>query len=232
MPGRQWFSRARPRAHGCRISALVSHNSRTPKQSTTQLSELDRVTEPSPISTQRSGASVCLVHLQPTPSTSSWAARFPSVFPIGSERDLPAAIQLIVRSQGAIGPSQRARVVRRPEYVAAEEVPDLEYVEGAARRVLVNAYERNRHARDRCLRHYGRSCVVCGFNFETRYGEVAAGFIHVHHIVPIARLRKQYRLKPITDLRPVCANCHAVLHRREPPFAIEEVEQMLGKDGK
>jgi 5-methylcytosine-specific restriction protein A len=49
----------------------------------------------------------------------------------------------------------------------------------------------------------------------------------VHHIVPIAKVGKQYRLNPITDLRPVCPNCHAVIHRSEPPFSIEEVKQML-----
>lgn len=118
-------------------------------------------------------------HLQPTPSTSSWAARFPSVFPIASEQDLSMAIRLIVKSHAAIGLSTRKKATRRPEYAAAEELPsEIEYVEGAARPVLVNAYERNRRAREKCIRHYGRSCAVCGFNFEVRYGESAAGYIH------------------------------------------------------
>jgi 5-methylcytosine-specific restriction endonuclease McrA len=166
--------------------------------------------------------------LQPTPSTSSWAARFPSVFSIAREGDLSTATQFIARSRAAIGPAARKRPSRRPEYVAAEEVSSqIEFVEGAARPVLVNAYERNRRARDKCLSHYGRSCVVCGFNFEARYGEPAAGFIQVHHILPIANVGKEYRLNAITDLRPVCPNCHAVIHRRAPPFAIEEVKGML-----
>jgi predicted HNH restriction endonuclease len=69
--------------------------------------------------------------------------------------------------------------------------------------------------------------VVCGFNFGVRYGEPAVGYIQVHHIVPIAKVRKEYRLDPIADLRPVCANCHAVIHRREPPFSIKEVQHLL-----
>jgi 5-methylcytosine-specific restriction endonuclease McrA len=167
-------------------------------------------------------------HLQPTPSTSTWAARFPSVFPIAGEQDLPTATRLIVKSRATIDPLPRKRATRRPEYIAAEELPsEIEYVEGAARPVLVNAYERNRRAREKCIQHYGRSCAVCGFNFETRYGEPAAGYIQIHHIVPIARVRKEYRLNPLIDLRPVCPNCHAVIHRREPPFSIEEVKQML-----
>jgi len=178
-------------------------------------------------------------HLQPTPSTSSWAVRFPSVFRIADEQDLSTATRLIGKSYAVIADERRVeiglsrkKVTRRPEYLAPEELPsEIEYVEGAARPVLVNAYERNRRAREKCLRHYGRSCAVCGFNFEARYGESAGGYIQVHHIVLIAKVRKEYRLNPITDLRPVCPNCHAVIHRREPPFSIEEVKQMLRNDG-
>ncbi len=128
-------------------------------------------------------------HLQPTPSTSSWAARFPSVFQIAGAQDLLTATRLIVRSHAALGASPRKRPTRRPEHLAAEELPpEIEYVEGAARAVLVNAYERNRRARERCLRHYGRNCAICGLNFGARYGEPAAGYIQVHHIVPIAKV--------------------------------------------
>jgi hypothetical protein len=166
--------------------------------------------------------------LEPSPSTVSWAARFPSVFRIADEKDLSTATRLILQSHAALRPSTRRRAVRRPEYLAAEELSsEIEYREGAARRVLVNAYERNRRAREKCLGHYGRSCIICGFNFEARYGKSAAGYIQVHHIVAIARVGKEYRLNPITDLCPVCPNCHAVIHRREPPFAIDEVRQML-----
>jgi predicted HNH restriction endonuclease len=118
----------------------------------------------------------------------------------------------------------------RPDYFAAEELsPDLVYMEGASNQVTVNAFERNPRAREACLQHYGRSCSVCGFTFEARYGEATAGYIHVHHLVPISRIGMKYRLNPIKDLRPVCPNCHAVIHRREPPFSIEEIKLMLRK---
>lgn len=76
----------------------------------------------------------------------------------------------------------------------------------------MNAYERNRRGREACLRHYGRSCAACGFNFETNYGETMDGYFHVHHVIPIAQVRAEYLLHPINDLRPVCAN----LPRRDP----------------
>ncbi len=39
----------------------------------------------------------------------------------------------------------------------------------------------------------------------------------------------EYVVDPVKDLRPVCANCHAMSHKREEPFTIEEMRQSLGK---
>lgn len=32
---------------------------------------------------------------------------------------------------------------------------------------------------------------------------------------------------PIHDLRPVCPNCHAMLHKRNPAYSIEELKGFL-----
>ena len=85
-----------------------------------------------------------------------------------------------------------------------EEVSDPErYIEGASRTITVNTYERSRQARDACIRHYGAKCVVCGRNFKDRYGAIAEGLIHVHHLIPLSDIHKQYKLDPVKDLRPV-----------------------------
>lgn len=101
------------------------------------------------------------------------------------------------------------------------------YVEGASREVTVNAYERNPAARERCIQHYGTDCVVCGFRFERTYGEIGAGFVHVHHLRSLAKIRGEYQLHPVRDLRPVCPNCHAMLHRRKPAYTIEELQAII-----
>jgi predicted HNH restriction endonuclease len=71
---------------------------------------------------------------------------------------------------------------------------------------------------------------VCGFNFGAAYGGSAEGYIHVHHLKPLASIGEEYVIDPIKDLRPVCANCHAVIHLRQPPYSIEEVNVMLNGD--
>lgn len=99
--------------------------------------------------------------------------------------------------------------------------------EGAKREVTVNAYERSPEARKLCIEHYGTSCFICGFDFGATYGEVAEGFIHVHHLRSLYEIDAEYEVKPKEDLRPVCPNCHAVLHLRKPAFSTEEVKALL-----
>jgi 5-methylcytosine-specific restriction protein A len=103
------------------------------------------------------------------------------------------------------------------------------YLEGAATQVTQTRYERNLQARIACLQHYGFSCTVCDFNFEKQYGPLGKSFIHVHHVVPIALIGKKYQIDPVKDLRPVCPNCHAMLHKQEPQLSIEKLKKLLAK---
>lgn len=115
-----------------------------------------------------------------------------------------------------------------PVFRSPEEVePSTLYVEGAVAHVLVNRYERDSQARKQCISQYGPVCAVCCFDFGLTYGEIAAGFIHVHHIRPLASIAAIYTIDPVADLRPVCPNCHAVLHRRDPPYTIDELRDIL-----
>lgn len=117
-------------------------------------------------------------------------------------------------------------VVRLSEEVTASE----RLIEGAVCQVVVNAYERNPVARARCIAHYGPTCVVCGFNFGTVYEPLAEGFIHVHHVKPLSAIGNEYVVDPVTDLRPVCPNCHAVIHMDDGGRSIEEVRKHLRCD--
>lgn len=117
----------------------------------------------------------------------------------------------------------------KESWLAQEELPaDEPLVEGASVTVKVSAFERNPLARKKCVEHYGSTCTICGFSFGAAYGSTAAGYVHVHHLKPLASIGKEYVIDPIKDLRPVCANCHAVIHMRQPPYSIEEVKGMLG----
>ncbi|OES30823.1 HNH endonuclease [Alteromonas macleodii] len=122
--------------------------------------------------------------------------------------------------------------VTKPERIALppEEVqyPEI-YEEGATKKVSVNIYERNSEARRKCIAKYGYSCQVCEFDFEEKYGELGKEFIHVHHLVPLSDIKKEYKLNPTKDLVPVCPNCHAMLHKTQPPLLIEQLKEILRK---
>lgn len=101
------------------------------------------------------------------------------------------------------------------------------YIEGIPKTITYRTYSRSAKARQMCLDHHGYDCAVCGFNFLAEYGELGADYIEVHHLKPIADIAEEYEIDPIKDLRPVCSNCHSMLHREHPPISIEELILMM-----
>ena len=99
--------------------------------------------------------------------------------------------------------------------------------EGARKQIYVNSYERNNRARYRCIAKYGIRCVICGFDFEKVYGEIGRNFIHVHHLTPLSEIRQKYQIDLEEQLRPICPNCHAIVHKKNPPYSIDEVIAMM-----
>ena len=113
-----------------------------------------------------------------------------------------------------------------------EEVPSFYesgLPEGAKTLVQVNRYERNPVNRAKCIDEYGCKCEACGFDFELIYGEVGKDFIEVHHKTPVSEMGGEYSINPLTDLVPLCSNCHSVAHRRNPPYTINEIKSFLLK---
>jgi len=117
-----------------------------------------------------------------------------------------------------------------PPTLLPEEIAEPRtYMEGASRRVSVNAYERDRRAREECIALRGRICRICNFDFGAQYGSEADGYIHVHHVRPLGDIREEYQVDPATDLVPVCPNCHAVIHLGGGCRSVDEVREMINR---
>lgn len=115
-----------------------------------------------------------------------------------------------------------------PPTIFTDEYPvDTEHWEGHGKKVTVNRYERDPAARGACIAIHGTRCKACGLDMRRTYGELAEGFIHVHHVVPLSSIRSGYKVDPENDLVPVCPNCHAMLHRRKPPLDVEQLKAIL-----
>lgn len=100
-------------------------------------------------------------------------------------------------------------------------------LEGEKSTILQNKYERSRFNRAMCLRAHGFTCKACGDTLSNKYGVVAQELVHVHHIKPISTLGGATAVDPINDLVPLCPNCHNVIHRRNPPFSLEELKEII-----
>ncbi len=88
-------------------------------------------------------------------------------------------------------------------------------------------YERKPKNRALAIEIHGRTCTVCGFNFDETYGkDYADGYIQIHHIKPLSEY--EGAVDPETDLVPLCANCHAMAHRRRTTVtSIEELKALI-----
>lgn len=105
---------------------------------------------------------------------------------------------------------------------------DEEHYEGAKKLVIVNKYERSSKARENAVTFHGLRCKVCEIDFEEEYGIVGRGFIHIHHLVPINKIGKDYKINYQEDLIPICPNCHAMLHRKfnGREISVDELKRM------
>jgi len=115
-----------------------------------------------------------------------------------------------------------------PELLPSEAASELVTFEGGRVLVQVSRFERDPRARKQCISKFGTECSVCGFDFGKKYGEIGKGFIHVHHLRPLATRGKSHRVDAGKHLRPVCPNCHEMLHKG-PPFSIKKLKTIISK---
>jgi len=91
--------------------------------------------------------------------------------------------------------------------------------------------ERNRklveEKKNLALKNLGRlACEVCDFDFLLVYGERGRGFIEVHHLQPLHTLVAGARTR-LEDLALLCANCHRMLHARNPWLTPPELRALV-----
>lgn len=128
-------------------------------------------------------------------------------------------------------PELREVIAKLKDTIIIDEEVKLPYpynkIEGGIKSVILNKYERNTKARKECLDYYGYNCYVCEENLKDKYGILGKNFIHVHHELPLSERKNEYEVDGIKDLKPVCPNCHSIIHRKKPCFKIEEIRNEL-----
>lgn len=121
----------------------------------------------------------------------------------------------------------------RKLYVYTE---DEEVKEGQTSVAQVSIKVRSRKLREAALAHYtvnGKiACHVCGFDFQEYYGELGSGYIQMHHERPICQYSdegfEEYLGDAVQNMKPVCANCHCMIHRNKgTPLTIEALKEAI-----
>ena len=99
--------------------------------------------------------------------------------------------------------------------------------EGRKRDYYGFRYERNPQNRKKALEIHGTTCYACGFNYEKTYGPFGKDYIEIHHINPLAQQDSEVEINPETDLIPLCANCHRMIHHTKPCLSLEELKELI-----
>lgn len=95
--------------------------------------------------------------------------------------------------------------------------PDPFGFEGEQKLVIHRSIERDRKLRTAKIIHFldihGEIfCELCKFNFKNRYPFLLTDIIEVHHIIPLAKLKKGCETH-VSDLMLLCSNCHFAIHQ-------------------
>jgi 5-methylcytosine-specific restriction protein A len=126
-----------------------------------------------------------------------------------------------------IATSVFASLLPKPSYQYSNPEEVIGFPEGATSQVLVNKYERDPRNRAAAISIHGYCCLACGFDFEELYGDLGRDFVIVHHVVPVSQLGADYVVNIAKDLITLCANCHAMIHRQDPPLTLDQLKAKL-----
>lgn len=113
---------------------------------------------------------------------------------------------------------------------------DVLITEGKTVDIMTRNRVRSTELREYAIDYYkrldgGLNCKVCGFDFESHYGEYGKDYIEMHHEKPICMYDNEGNSAPLSEavlnIKPLCANCHRIIHRdRKRQLSVEELMEI------
>ena len=117
----------------------------------------------------------------------------------------------------------------RPVEVIDERI----VAEGELRQRSAEYRTRSTTLRTAAIEHYSQNgrilCDACNFEFALAYPKLGNGYIQIHHLKPVSYFRGEELqiAKALANVRPLCANCHQMVHQRRPPYEVERLKSEL-----
>ena len=131
--------------------------------------------------------------------------------------------EALLRAARAAANQKQNNISYQPETDSNEQ----DFLEGEKRAIQTTV--RNTKLRAAAKRKWGVRCYCCGFDFETFYGPRASECAIVHHLKPFTTNNNKQRKTTVKDVRVVCANCHYVIHRTNPPMSVNKMRQLISR---
>jgi hypothetical protein len=144
---------------------------------------------------------------------------------------IPALQSGPIKTVYDISPSDAQALLRAAgsRYIGTEPgtVSEKDFLEGEKRATATTV--RNAQLRIAAKEHWGFTCYCCGFDFAQFYGAFATGSAIVHHLEIFASGAGKRRRSTLEDVRVICANCHYVIHRTDPPMDVDELKSLIAE---
>ncbi len=111
----------------------------------------------------------------------------------------------------------------------------VEFPEGRIVERMHRARERNsmviKIAKDNFKTIHGKLfCEGCKFDGQKDYGSLDIDIIEGHHIIAVCDMQPDHKTKP-EDIVMLCPNCHRVVHKKRPWLTINELQELIQKNG-
>ena len=121
---------------------------------------------------------------------------------------------------------ERMDKIREMESKTRKENNGIEVEEGKRYESEIIFRSRNRTLVEAKKMNSDYRCEVCGMMFKEVYGKIGDGYIIAHHKNPIGNIEKT-ATTTLDDIALVCANCHAMLHTKNPPLSLDELHNKM-----
>lgn len=145
--------------------------------------------------------------------------------PMHEKEDVIAALQ-----------NKKTEVQKLLDYEVMDSVSQNKYPEGRSKIDIHLTKERKQQLVSDAKQEWKKysngdiKCSVCNFSFFKKYGIYGKDFIEAHHNTPISELTEETVVR-ISDLSPVCSNCHRIIHRKRPFLSISELREIVHVHG-
>jgi len=146
------------------------------------------------------------------------------------EEDFPEIEIKLGAEQWTILPLNEERLerIQKKESEIRESREKEKAIEGKKYKSEQTFRSRNRSLINAKKENSDYTCEICGFNFKEKYGDLGEEYIVAHHLELISN-RKEPSKTSLDDIVLLCENCHAMIHKENPPLTPKELKQKINK---